>query len=325
MKMDSYLGSKFINHVSDFEYYNCKFSPFEKNLIACAQSQYYGVIGNGRLSVCQFDLQTKSIQEIKRFNTNDACFDIAWSEANENIIASAQGDGSLKIWDLNNQFPYGNIKCHAGEVHSVNWNINQPEMVATSSQDMTIKIHDVVKMMTINSFTGHKGVVYNVVWHPTLPGVFASCSEDGSFKIWDVKSKDPVRSIKAHNGHAMSCDFNKYQNILATAGSDGSLAVWDLKSTTNVPILAIKAHSLTIKKICYSPFNSSLLGSVGYDMNVRLWDTQLCQQVDIFKHHREFVMGFDFSSLDENLIATCGWDRSLNILDWKDIRGKRNN
>lgn len=318
--MDSYFSNKFINHISDFDFYSCKFSPFEKNLIATSLSQYYGIIGNGRVSVFSFDFSTRSLKEVKRFNTNDACFDLAWSESNENILASVQGDGSLKIWDMNNQFPFANLKCHGGEAYSVNWNNNQPELVLTSSQDLTVKLHDVTKMTTVNSFLDHKGVVYNATWHPTLMDVFASCSEDGTFKIWDIKSPQPVRSIKAHNGHAMSCDFNKYQNFIATAGSDGSLAVWDLKGTSNVPVLSIKAHSLTIKKLVYSPFSANLLGTAGYDMNVRLWDTQMCQQVEIFKHHREFVMGIDFSALDENLIATCGWDRTLNILNWKGLK-----
>ena len=81
-------------YVSDFEGYSCKFSPFEANKIACCFSQYYGIIGNGRLSIFNNN-PNGQLEEIQRFNTNDGMFDIAWSESNENMIASACGDGSV--------------------------------------------------------------------------------------------------------------------------------------------------------------------------------------------------------------------------------------
>ena len=81
-------------YVSEFEGYNVKFSPFESNKIAACFSQYYCIIGNGRLSV--FVINNMGIlEEMIRFNTNDAMFDIAWSEANENHLVSVGGDGSV--------------------------------------------------------------------------------------------------------------------------------------------------------------------------------------------------------------------------------------
>ena len=92
----------FKKYVSDFEGYSCKFSPFEANKIACCFSQYYGIIGNGRVSVFNTNPMTGSLEEIHRFNTNDGIFDIAWSEANENQILSACGDGSVSYFYLIN-------------------------------------------------------------------------------------------------------------------------------------------------------------------------------------------------------------------------------
>jgi peroxin-7 len=83
-------------YVSDFEAYNVKFSPFENNKIACTFSQYYGLIGNGRL--CIFNTNNYGvIEETFRFNTNDSVFDLAWSEVNENQLATVGGDGTVRI------------------------------------------------------------------------------------------------------------------------------------------------------------------------------------------------------------------------------------
>lgn len=316
--MDSYNNKNFTTTTSDFEFYSCKFSPFDQTKIAATQAQYYGMIGNGRLSIYDFDLNRNAIQEIKRYPTNQGCFDVAWSEVNDNILSTAQGDGTIKFWDLkrNDNFPIGNINAHGGEAYSVNWNIHQPNLILTSSYDMTVKLHDCSKLETVNSFSGHKGVVYNATWHPTIDGVFASCSADNTFKIWDLKTGQVVKSIKAHNGHVMSCDFNKYENVIATGGSDGSFALWDLRGTSDVPILALNGHALSIKKVCFYPFNNSLLSTIGYDMNVRLWDTKKTVPVNMFKHHKEFVIGSDFSLFNQNIMATCGWDRVLAIFNF---------
>lgn len=36
----------------------------------------------------------------RRFDTQDGLYDLAWSEVHENQIATASGDGSVKLWDL---------------------------------------------------------------------------------------------------------------------------------------------------------------------------------------------------------------------------------
>jgi peroxin-7 len=84
-------------YISDFEAYNVRFSPFENTKIACVFSQYFGMVGNGRLSVFNSN-NFGVIEEVLRFNTNDSLFDLSWSEANENQIATVGGDGSVRIF-----------------------------------------------------------------------------------------------------------------------------------------------------------------------------------------------------------------------------------
>lgn len=38
--------------------------------------------------------------EAAAFDTADGLYDCAWSEENENILAAACGDGSIKVYDL---------------------------------------------------------------------------------------------------------------------------------------------------------------------------------------------------------------------------------
>ena len=38
--------------------------------------------------------------EHRAFDTADGLYDCCWSEENENILVSACGDGSIKVWDV---------------------------------------------------------------------------------------------------------------------------------------------------------------------------------------------------------------------------------
>lgn len=208
------------------------------------------------------------------------------------------------------------MKDHIGEAFSVSWNNTINNLVASSGMDSTVKIYDIAKGTPIQTLVGHKGVCYTATWHPTVNNILASTSADRTTKIWDVKSGKIIKTILAQNSEVMHCDFNKYENIIATAGSDGTVNVFDLKGTGDVPLINMKSHMLTARKVMFSPFFSSILATVGYDMNVIIWDIKKSAPVNTFKHHREFVIGLDFSLFENKKIATTAWDRSLFVYNF---------
>lgn len=76
-----------------------------------------------------------------RFDTNDALYDLAWSEINENQLIAACGDGSIKLFDLGvNDFPVMNFHEHKRETFAVAWNPVTKDSFISSSWDGTVKI-----------------------------------------------------------------------------------------------------------------------------------------------------------------------------------------
>lgn len=60
--------------------------------------------------------------------------------------------------------------------------------------------------------------------------MFASVGNDGALKIWDMKSpKYVIAGIKAHNADILTCDFNKYDELIATGSADKTIKIWDLR------------------------------------------------------------------------------------------------
>ena len=76
-----------------------------------------------------------------RFDTQDALYDIAWSEVHENQAVVGSGDGSVKLFDISlDQYPIQSWQEHRREVYSVAWNLVAKDTIASSSWDGTIKI-----------------------------------------------------------------------------------------------------------------------------------------------------------------------------------------
>jgi peroxin-7 len=76
-----------------------------------------------------------------RFDTNDALYDLAWSEINENQLIVACGDGSMKLFDLGvDEFPVMNFHEHKRETFSVCWNPVSKDTFISSSWDGTVKL-----------------------------------------------------------------------------------------------------------------------------------------------------------------------------------------
>ena len=202
-------------------------------------------------------------------------------------------------------------------------------LIASSGFDSNVKLYDVVKGVPLASFSEHKNVVYNVNWHPSMPNVFASCSGDTTLKIWDTKMGKSIlilgksiKTVKAHPSEVLSCDFNKYENIIATSGSDGTINIFDLRGTGDIPMLTLNGHRLSTRKVAFSPFFGHILGSVSYDMNTMIWDIKKNTYVNIFNHHKEFAIGIDFSIFDNKRIATVGWDKALWVFNWDENPNK---
>ncbi len=119
--------------------YAVQYSPYYDSRVAVASSANFGIIGNGKLFVVE--LTAAGAQVGKAWDTNDAQFDVAWSELNENQLLVACGDGSLKLFDLSvDNFPVMNFHEHKREALSVSWSPVTKDSFLTSSWDGTVKL-----------------------------------------------------------------------------------------------------------------------------------------------------------------------------------------
>ncbi|KAI9727250.1 MAG: peroxisomal targeting signal 2 receptor [Chrysothrix sp. TS-e1954] len=274
-----------------FKGFGVKYSPYFDNRIAVATGQNYGIVGNGRLFILA--LTSRGIQVEKTYDTQDALYDLAWSESNENQVLVATGDGCVKLFDVNvPKFPIANWESHGREVFSVHWNQVSKNTFLSSSWDGTVKIYNPNRDPAITVLPMHN-CVYSAQFSPHENGVVSAVGSDSKLRLFDLRTPAsasnhlmltmPINaSPKSHMGsppgkslqaeEVLTHDWNKYRpTVVATAGVDRLIRTFDLRNPTGGPIAVLPGHDYGIRKLSWSPHLSDVLLSASYDMSCRVW------------------------------------------------------
>ncbi|KAK3307040.1 WD40-repeat-containing domain protein [Chaetomium strumarium] len=277
-----------------FNPYAVKYSPYDDSRLAVAASANYGIVGNGRVFALR--LGPTGIRLEKAFETNDALYDLAWSEINENQLVVACGDGSIKLFDLAaGDFPLMNFAEHKREAFSVCWNPIAKDLFISSSWDGTIKVWSPsrptsIKTLPVGSCT------YSACFSPTNPGIISSVSSDSHIRIFDLRTPVTAKyhltsTIPVHappQGHGLSNgltalkgsapaeilthDWNKYRDtVIATGGVDRVVRTFDIRNPAGGPLSALLGHGYAVRRLAWSPHASDVLATASYDMTVRVW------------------------------------------------------
>eukprot|EP00928_Gymnodinium_smaydae_P066880 TRINITY_DN49841_c0_g1_i1.p1 TRINITY_DN49841_c0_g1~~TRINITY_DN49841_c0_g1_i1.p1 ORF type:complete len:333 (-),score=62.59 TRINITY_DN49841_c0_g1_i1:429-1427(-) len=304
-----------------FAGYSCEFSPFHGNLLAVGTAQYYGIVGNGRLHVFNLAGPGGSPVPVCEWLTKDGVYDCAWSEANEHVLATAHGDGSVKLYDWSRpQGPILSLEQHTAEVYGVDWNMNNKQFVSSAAWDRLVKVWDVAQGVCVKTYPVHQQIAYAAIWSPARPMTLASVAGDAMLHIMDLNAGDvPVTSIQAHQHEILTVDWNKYNEFQVVTGSvDKTIRVFDIRNPAG-PLQVLHGHQLAVRRVKTHPHSDHQLVSASYDMSVKVWDLNMASMVQHFDHHSEFVLGVDYSLFEENLLATAAWDRTVCV--WNSVRG----
>ncbi|PHH65341.1 hypothetical protein CDD81_2753 [Ophiocordyceps australis] len=332
-----------------FNPYAVKYSPYYDSRIAIASAANFGIVGNGRLYA--LGLTPQGVQLEKTFDTNDALYDLAWSEINENQLVVACGDGSLKLFDLAvNDFPVMNFHEHKREAFSACWSPIAKDTFLSSSWDGTVKIWSPTRNVSLKTLP-IGSCTYSASFCPTTPALVSAVSSDSHLRIFDLRTPSSakyhlVAAIPVHAPPATSAapaavsasppseilthDWNKYNSsIVATGGVDRLLRTFDIRNPSAGPLAILHGHNYAIRRLAWSPHAANILITASYDMTVRLWndgspahpDASLASntaghQMGIMNRHTEFATGIDWCLFGVGgWVASVGWDERLLLWD----------
>ncbi|MFD4457927.1 TIR domain-containing protein [Nocardia sp. NPDC058480] len=234
---------------------------FESALFSTVRPHQLATVGNdGRLSL--FNLDTDSYE--RHISIEDApIWAIAFDPSGE-LIATANDDDTVAIWNRATGAQYGIYREHRGRVRSLAFSADGA-LMASGCDDSAVRIWDVESGQCLQTLRGHGDRVYGVAFHDNR---VASVSWDGTARIWDVTSGEAVHELTRHTGKLWSAAIDAERGILATAGDDLVIRLWDMGTGRHLHTL--EGHRRRVSTLAFDA-SGDLLASGSEDGNVMLW------------------------------------------------------
>ncbi|KAK2743756.1 peroxisomal targeting signal 2 receptor [Myotisia sp. PD_48] len=232
------------------------------------------------------------------FTTQDALYDLAWSEMNENQALVGSGDGSIKLFDIAvDEFPVQGWKEHSREVFAVHWNLVAKDRFCSSSWDGTVKIWTPSRQQSLLTLPTNS-CTYSAAFSPHSPDLVSCVTSDSHLRVFDLRTPTSASNhlalqIPVHGpsmtpiaikpgmppvnastppSEVLTHDWNKYRpTVVATAGVDRIVRTFDIRSPQQGPMSAMVGHEYAIRKLSWSPHLSHVLLTASYDMTARVW------------------------------------------------------
>jgi WD40 repeat protein/serine/threonine protein kinase len=228
-------------------------------------------------------------------------------------LASASGDGSVKLWDAATGQTRRTFRRHKGGVSAVAYSPDGKTLA--DGGNLEIILRDLAtgaerwrasfgcacvafspdgKALAAGSVSGEgtvclleaatgkflwqrqgheQGPVHSVAFSPDGK-LFASAAEDGTVQLWDVARPGEHRALKGHTARVNSLAFSPDGKTLASASHDGTVRLWDM--TSGLERQALHPRSQSTYAVAFSP-DGKRLALGGWD--ITLWDPATGKEV----------------------------------------------
>jgi len=225
-------------------------------------------------------------------------------------LASASGDKTVRLWDVQNRSLLHTFQGHEKAVLSVAFSTDGRTLASATSRDANIRLWDLQNRSLIHTFKGHKVPVKLVAFSPD-GRTLASALYDKTIHFWDLQNQTLIHTFEGHEQEVNSLAFSPDGRLLASASDDNTIRLWDLQNQTL--ILTFEGHEKSVRSVAFSPDGRSL-ASASYDKTIRLWDLLNGSLIHTFKGYKEAVRLVAFSP-DGRTLASASSNDDISLWD----------
>jgi len=157
----------------------------------------------------------------------------------KNIIAAGYEDGSVRVWNMNEDWNNGELAVtfngHKSAVNILCFD-TQGNRLASGSRDTDVVLWDIVSEEGIARLRSHQDQITGLSFlspsnssndEEDQKGDFLlSAGKDGLIKVWDLSTNFCVETHLAHRGEIWALAVSPAQDVIVTAGPDGELKFW---------------------------------------------------------------------------------------------------
>ncbi|KAM5334754.1 WD repeat-containing protein 53 isoform 1-T5 [Glossophaga mutica] len=192
-------------------------------------------------------LDVRSLKgSLDHFHVNEEEINCLSLNETENLLASADDSGAIKILDLENKKVSRSLKRHSNICSSVAFRPQRPQSLVSCGLDMQVMLWNLQKARPL--------------WITNL-------QEDETEEMKSPQSPSQLLNpALAHSVSVASCG-----NIFSCGAEDGKVRIFRVMGVKCEQELGFKGHTLGVSQVCFLP-ESYLLLTGGNDGKIMLWD-----------------------------------------------------
>lgn len=217
-------------------------------------------------------------------------------------LASASGDGAVKLWDVETLERIAALEGHSNAVRSLSFSPDG-KVLASGSWDGAVSLWNTETKENIGTLR-HRQISF-LSFSPD-GRTLVSCARDGTIKLWNPAAEENISTLR--HGKVTSASFSSDGRTFATGGWDGTVKIWNLVTRSVTATLEYSEGG--IRCVSYSP-DGSLLAAGAWGEGIWLWDTAAYSSIGILDHKWATSVSY---SPDGNALASGG-DTTIKLWD----------
>jgi WD40 repeat protein len=226
----------------------------------------------------------------------------AFPEENGDILATASGDNTIKLWNRRGE-ELAILQGHTDWVNGVTFSPDG-QTIATVSDDDTARLWT-LDGKTLAIFRGHRDDVSSVAFSPDGQTI-ATTSKDETIKLWNLAGQE-LKTLIGHRAWVRSVTFSPSGDTLATTCANRSLKLWTRQGD---PIASFTGHDDWVREVVFSP-DGETIATASADHTAKLWNRD-GQVIKTLQGHDYWVLGLAFSP-DGQTLATASADNTVKL------------
>ncbi len=225
------------------------------------------------------------------------------------LLASANEDGTIRLWNPEAQVLESTLRGHTDSVLSVAFS---PDglLLASGSADGTVRLWNPETQTLESTLRGHTDSVLSVAFSPD-GFLLASGSADGTVRLWNPEIEKP-QAVLDHKSSVLSIAFSPEGEMLATGSEDGTARLWNLHPDPQAAkVAATLGHESPVRSVTFNS-DGSMLFSGTADGKTRQWEITIEMETE----KSETV---DTSAEDTAFSVTPGEDDTSLVVRFSDF------
>lgn len=253
---------------------------------------------------------------VGRINLNFSIIDVMWHHLDDNMIATAAGNGAVGLWDLSRLSKTKQeyvFTDHKRTVNKICFHPTDANILLSGSQDGTINFFDIRKKMVAAKFFGRSDSIRDVQFSPFERNLFAAACESGSIELWDLRKPDHfLLQFTGHSGPVFSIDWHpEDRSWLGTGGRDKTIKVWNIHNkSASIHCVPTIAEVACVRWRPKEKFHISSCSLV-VDHHVSVWDIRRPYiPFAAFTEHSDVATGIIWNK-ESDVLLSCSKDCTL--------------